>query len=261
MQTLPTAQATPALTDSFSWGHDPLTHACKARPLTIVVDFSECEKEECSLHHNVWPHQKVLFVFSDASFPDVLSVTVSRMCWLLESHLTSSFSFGIPRTTGQAIWPLEPMQHGQLPIERACGRREEYWTSLDWYRLRGNLRPSSVTSGPDAFRSGGPTRCVIRQPNFLSVHEEHRTLCFPPVTVGKTTFPRNFPPPLSTHGELSGWWSAEGHCFSCTLHLFFACGQSPSESSARLVFPNFQHVAPRSRSLLSCPVFFYQLST
>ena len=36
VQTLPTAQATPALTDSFSRGHDPFAHACKARPLTIV---------------------------------------------------------------------------------------------------------------------------------------------------------------------------------------------------------------------------------
>ena len=35
-QTLPTAQVTPALTDSFSRGHDPFAHACKARPLTIV---------------------------------------------------------------------------------------------------------------------------------------------------------------------------------------------------------------------------------
>ena len=36
VQTLPTAQVTPALTDSFSRGHDPFAHACKARPLTIV---------------------------------------------------------------------------------------------------------------------------------------------------------------------------------------------------------------------------------
>ena len=36
VQTLPTAQATPALTDSFSRGYDPYTHACKARPLTTV---------------------------------------------------------------------------------------------------------------------------------------------------------------------------------------------------------------------------------
>ena len=36
VQNLPTAQVTPALTDSFSWGHDPFTHACKARPLTVV---------------------------------------------------------------------------------------------------------------------------------------------------------------------------------------------------------------------------------
>ena len=36
VQTLPTAQATPALTDSFSRGYDPHTHACKAKPLTIV---------------------------------------------------------------------------------------------------------------------------------------------------------------------------------------------------------------------------------
>ena len=34
--TLPTAQATPALTETFSRGHDPFTRACKARPLTIV---------------------------------------------------------------------------------------------------------------------------------------------------------------------------------------------------------------------------------
>ena len=36
MQNLPTAQASPALTDSFSWGHDPSAHACKARSLHIV---------------------------------------------------------------------------------------------------------------------------------------------------------------------------------------------------------------------------------
>ena len=36
VQTLPTAQATPALTDSFLRGYDPYTHACKARPLTTV---------------------------------------------------------------------------------------------------------------------------------------------------------------------------------------------------------------------------------
>ena len=36
VQALPTEQATPALTDSFSQGHDPFAHACKARPLTIV---------------------------------------------------------------------------------------------------------------------------------------------------------------------------------------------------------------------------------
>ena len=37
VQTLPTEQATQALTDSFSRGHDPSGHACKARPLTIVA--------------------------------------------------------------------------------------------------------------------------------------------------------------------------------------------------------------------------------
>ena len=36
VQTLPKEQATPALTDSFSRGYDPYTHACKARPPTIV---------------------------------------------------------------------------------------------------------------------------------------------------------------------------------------------------------------------------------
>ena len=36
VQTLPTEQVTPALTDSSSRGHDPYTHACKARPLTTV---------------------------------------------------------------------------------------------------------------------------------------------------------------------------------------------------------------------------------
>ena len=36
VQTFPTEQATPAFTDSFSRGHDPFAHACKARPLTIV---------------------------------------------------------------------------------------------------------------------------------------------------------------------------------------------------------------------------------
>ena len=44
VQTLPTAQVTPALTDSFSWGHDPYTHAGKARPLTVVgwTSLSHC---------------------------------------------------------------------------------------------------------------------------------------------------------------------------------------------------------------------------
>ena len=36
VHTLPTAQVTSAFTDSFSMGHDPFAHACKARPLTIV---------------------------------------------------------------------------------------------------------------------------------------------------------------------------------------------------------------------------------
>ena len=36
VQTLPTAQATPALTDSCSRSYDPHTHAWKARPLTTV---------------------------------------------------------------------------------------------------------------------------------------------------------------------------------------------------------------------------------
>ena len=36
VQTLPTEQAAPVLTDSFSRGYDPYTHACKARPLTTV---------------------------------------------------------------------------------------------------------------------------------------------------------------------------------------------------------------------------------
>jgi len=34
VQTLPIAQETPVLTDSFSRGYDPYTHACKARPLS-----------------------------------------------------------------------------------------------------------------------------------------------------------------------------------------------------------------------------------
>ena len=34
VQTLPMAQDTPVLTDSFSQGHDPYTHACRARPLS-----------------------------------------------------------------------------------------------------------------------------------------------------------------------------------------------------------------------------------
>ena len=36
VQILPTEQATSALTDFFSRGHDPFAHACKARPPTIV---------------------------------------------------------------------------------------------------------------------------------------------------------------------------------------------------------------------------------
>ena len=36
VQALPTEQAAPALTDSFSRGYDPYTYACKARPLTPV---------------------------------------------------------------------------------------------------------------------------------------------------------------------------------------------------------------------------------
>ena len=36
VETLPTEQATPALTDSFSRGHDPFALACKARSLTSV---------------------------------------------------------------------------------------------------------------------------------------------------------------------------------------------------------------------------------
>ena len=43
---LPTVQLPSALTDSFSWGHDPFTHACKARPLTIVG--SPCHATGCS---------------------------------------------------------------------------------------------------------------------------------------------------------------------------------------------------------------------
>ena len=36
VQSLPTEQVPSALTDSFSRGYDPDTHACKARPLTTV---------------------------------------------------------------------------------------------------------------------------------------------------------------------------------------------------------------------------------
>ena len=36
VQTLPTEQAAPVLTDSFSRDYNPYTHACKARPLTTV---------------------------------------------------------------------------------------------------------------------------------------------------------------------------------------------------------------------------------
>ena len=36
VQTLPTEQAAPVRTDSFSQGYDPYTHACEVRPLTIV---------------------------------------------------------------------------------------------------------------------------------------------------------------------------------------------------------------------------------
>ena len=36
LHTLPRVQGTTASTDSFSRGHDPFTHACKARPLTDV---------------------------------------------------------------------------------------------------------------------------------------------------------------------------------------------------------------------------------
>ena len=36
VRTLPAVQVPSALTDSFSRGHDPFTHACKARPLTVV---------------------------------------------------------------------------------------------------------------------------------------------------------------------------------------------------------------------------------
>ena len=36
VHTLPTAQVPSALTDSFAWCHDTFTHACKARPLTVV---------------------------------------------------------------------------------------------------------------------------------------------------------------------------------------------------------------------------------
>ena len=36
MHTLPTAQVPSASTDSFSWCLDPFTHACEARPLTVV---------------------------------------------------------------------------------------------------------------------------------------------------------------------------------------------------------------------------------
>ena len=36
VHTLPTAQVPSVLTDSFSWSHDPFTHACKARPVTVV---------------------------------------------------------------------------------------------------------------------------------------------------------------------------------------------------------------------------------
>ena len=127
--------------------------------------------------------------------------------------------------------------------------------STDFSRLvPASGKPPSVfcnfRSGRVPLRRANSLRCQL---NFLSVHMEHRTLCFSRVTVGKTTFTRNFTP-LSTHGELSGWWSAEGHCFSCTLHLFFACGQSPSESSARLVFTTF-NTLHRVHGVF-CRVFF-----
>ena len=48
MKNLPTKQATSVVTDSFSWGYDPFTHACKARPLTTVGRTSF----ECHHHHH-----------------------------------------------------------------------------------------------------------------------------------------------------------------------------------------------------------------
>ena len=56
VQTLPTAQATPALTDSFSWGYDPYTHtiavrvrsrsrtpvSCGCVPLCTCIGFPAC---------------------------------------------------------------------------------------------------------------------------------------------------------------------------------------------------------------------------
>ena len=51
VQTVPSEQATPALTDSFSRGHDPFVHACKAWPLTIVGRTSLSVSLSLSSHH------------------------------------------------------------------------------------------------------------------------------------------------------------------------------------------------------------------
>ena len=82
VQTLPTAQVTPALTDSFSWAYDPYTHACKARPLTTAG----------------WTSFSVIVIVHDAVAEDVRSesrvdevlVQLPNGCLLFEDCCSTS---------------------------------------------------------------------------------------------------------------------------------------------------------------------------
>ena len=60
VRTLPTVQVPSASTDSFSRGHDPFTHACKARELSLSLSLSNTLRV-------VWREGTSTTTFSDAS--------------------------------------------------------------------------------------------------------------------------------------------------------------------------------------------------
>ena len=103
VQTLPTEQAAPVLTDSFSLGYDPYTHACVARPLTtvgrtslsVIIIIIRRQQRHLPSYHLVLPSPPSSWLCSPRVCPWV-SLGVASAPWgLLE--LLHILLVGLPR--------------------------------------------------------------------------------------------------------------------------------------------------------------------